>query len=125
MKRNIIALSFNQAIAYLSQQPVVNTAQLPTQGIVAGTNNQISSTVNTESTAMAKTSKIHLVLIHVELEKDCPTLEKLVASRVHTIDGVALATPVTVAGDSFVVELPGGAVFTCASLEDLRNVSFK
>ena len=125
MKRKVLALSFEHAMAYLSQTPVVNTLHLPTQGVAAGTKVRISQPVNKESAYMPKNPKIRLVLVHVELEKDCPNLEKLIAGRAHTIDGVALATAVTIAGDSFVADLPGGALFTCGSLEDLEKVSFK
>lgn len=128
MKRKILALTLEQAMQLFAEPCVViadNVVHAPMQTGAQATKPQISPTVNKEGASMAKNPKIKLVLVHVELEGDCPNLEKLAAGRIHTIDGVSLATPVAIAGDSFVADLPGGAFFTCASLEDLEKVSFK
>ena len=102
-----------------------NVAHAPMHAGMQAAKHKIPQLSTKESTDMAKTPKIRLVLVHVELEKECEDLEKLVAGRAHTISGVGLATPVTIAEDSFVVNLPGGEVFTCTSVNELMKASFK
>lgn len=102
-----------------------NVAHAPMQAGMQATKHKTPQLLVKESTHMAKTPKIRLVLVHVELENECDDLEKLVAGRAHTICGVGLATPVTITEDCFIVDLPGGEVFTCTSVNDLMKASFK
>lgn len=72
-----------------------------------------------------KKPNIKLVLLHIELEKEVPDLAKLICSRAHTLDGVALATVVDVDADGFNVELPGKAPVRGKTSLEIVEMSFK